>query len=97
MLLTYIPVKSTSGSKMADENTVKETCKDVKNTTPSTNIAGLADSVKVPIEDTELDELLDSTCCVWKSVNALIKQTIPVDVVCQFESASVTVSDTMAR
>ncbi|KAK2178978.1 hypothetical protein NP493_520g00005 [Ridgeia piscesae] len=45
---------------MADENTVKETCKDVKNTTPSTNIAGLADSVKSPIEDTELDELLDS-------------------------------------
>ena len=62
--LTYIPVRSLYGSKMADENTVKETCRDVKNTTPSTSIAGLADSVKTPIEDTELDELLDSTCYV---------------------------------
>ncbi|KAI0240944.1 hypothetical protein LSAT2_004263 [Lamellibrachia satsuma] len=45
---------------MADENAAKETCTDIKNTTPSTNIAGLADSVKAQIEDTELDELLDS-------------------------------------
>ena len=74
MPLTYIPVRSLYGSKMADENTVKETCKDVKNTTPSTSIAGLADSVKSPIEDTELDELLDSTCWVWESVNELFKQ-----------------------
>ena len=73
---------------MADENTVNETCKDVKNTTPSTSIAGLADSVKTPIEDTELDELLDSTCCIWESVNVLFKEIVAV--VCQVDSSDIT-------
>ena len=77
--------------KMADENAAKETCTDIKNTTPSTNIPGLADSVKPQIEDTELDELLDSTCCVLALVPIKQKVTRLIVIVqlfvkvCQFD------------
>ena len=49
---------------MADESSSGETREDVNNKIPSSSIAEHAYSLKPAMEDTELDELLDSTCWV---------------------------------